>query len=253
MRLFSHDIVTKLEKLSKALKTSSGSLKVEKSLEKFGLRWIGSNPPNSDQFVSDRSPLNLLSLEIIIFHNPANGWERSAATTLSISPSLCSSFFWGQKMTEFRVEHQENESKTRSEVHLSNDTQPKKEMIMLTILTMMEIVMTSFRRAASILVLVLVLNVMKLMMTTMMGVRWWRWRTTMVMMGVRCGLPTVSIQSGRLHTGKRQRCWVHHPQYILTIYKQYIQNIYTHNILYTLNNIELIYHIFTIFSRRVCP
>ena len=37
MRLFSHDIVTKLEKLSKALKTSSGSLKVEKSLEKFGL------------------------------------------------------------------------------------------------------------------------------------------------------------------------------------------------------------------------
>ena len=124
------------------------------------------------------------------------------------------------------------------------------QMIHNTILTMMEIVMTSFRRAASILVLVLVLNVMKLMMTTMMGVRWWRWRTTMVMMGVRCGLPTVSIQSGRLHTGKRQRCWVHHPQYILTIYKQYIQNIYTHNILYTLNNIESIYHIFTIFSRR---
>ena len=45
------------------------------------------------------------------------------------------------------------------------------QMIHNTILTMMEIVMTSFRRAASILVLVLVLNVMKLMMTTMMGVR----------------------------------------------------------------------------------
>ena len=249
MRLFSHDIVTKLEKLSKALKTSSGRWKVEKSLEKFGSRWIGSNPPNSDQFVSDRSPLNLPSVEIIIFHNPANGWERSAATTLSISPSLCSSFFGAEN------DSPEGESSGLSIKRMNQRPGDKDicQMIHNTILTMMEIVMTSFRRAASILVLVLVLNVMKLMMTTMMGVRWWRWRTTMVMMGVRCGLPTVSIQSGRLHTGKRQRCWVHHPQYILTIYKQYIQNIYTHNILYTLNNIELIYHIFTIFSRRVCP
>ena len=33
-------------------------------------RLPASNPRNSDQFVSDRSPLNLLSVKIIIFHNP---------------------------------------------------------------------------------------------------------------------------------------------------------------------------------------
>ena len=58
------------------------TVETKKKLHEPGWPWLksrdrllegrlpASNPRNSDQFVSDRSPLNLLSVKIIIFHNP---------------------------------------------------------------------------------------------------------------------------------------------------------------------------------------